>query len=265
MNIPMYVALGVLNWKLGPSKLGMTNGIIEISVYAGLGVIFLYQLWHMYAVNKTIFSQDVPEIEKYRFSQVAVLDFAYLVTFGSELAVVSMLPGFFKDTFALSTAQAGMVAAAFAFMNLVARPSGGMFSDKFGRKNMLMVLLAGLTLGYFLMGQIHSGWMLPVAIATTMFCSFFVQAGEGAVFAIVPLIKRRMTGQIAGMVGAYGNVGAVTFLTAFSMVEETKYFFFIIAGAAIFTLGIIAVFMREPKGQIAEILPDGTVHLIDVG
>jgi len=92
-----------------------------------------------------------------------------------------------------------------------------------------------------------------------------VQAGEGAVFAIVPLIKRRMTGQIAGMVGAYGNVGAVTFLTAFSMVEETRYFFFIIAGAAIITLAIIALFMREPKGHIAETMPDGSVHLIDVG
>lgn len=39
----------------------------------------------------------------------------------------------------------------------------------------------------------------------------FVQAGCGAVYAMVPLIKRRMTGQIAGMVGAYGNVGGVTF------------------------------------------------------
>lgn len=52
-----------------------------------------------------------------------------------------------------------------------------------------------------------------------MACSFFVQAGEGAVFAIVPLVKRRMTGQVAGMAGAYGNVGAVTFLTVFSFVS----------------------------------------------
>ncbi len=264
MNIPMYVALSVLNWRLGPSSLGLTDGVLELSVYMLLLLIFFYQLWHMYTINRKIFTEDVPAFDKYHFSQVAVLDLAYMVTFGSELAVVSMLPGFFKDTFELSTVLAGMVAAGFALMNLVARPSGGLFSDKFGRKNMLMALLAGMSLGYLLLGQINAGWMLPVAIVATMVCSFFVQAGEGAVFAIVPLIKRRMTGQIAGMVGAYGNVGAVTFLTVFSMVNENKYFFYIIASSAIVTLILIALFMREPKGQITETLPDGTVHLIDV-
>lgn len=265
MNIPMYAALAVLNWKLGPTQLGMLGETVNLSVYLILSGVFIYQLWHMYSVNKHVFSGEVPAFDRYNFSQVAVLDLAYFVTFGSELAVVSMLPGFFKDTFDLSTAAAGMVAAAFAFMNLVARPTGGLFSDKFGRKTMLMILLSGLAAGYFLMGQIESAWILPLAIAATMFCSFFVQAGEGAVFAIVPLIKRRMTGQIAGMVGAYGNVGAVTFLTAFSMVDDPRYFFYIIAGAALVTLIIVGLFMREPKGQIAETLPDGTVHMIDVG
>ncbi|MBT8438306.1 MAG: MFS transporter, partial [Gammaproteobacteria bacterium] len=86
--------------------------------------------------------------------------------------------------------------------------------------------------------------------------------GEGAVFAIVPLVKRRMTGQIAGMAGAYGNVGAVTFLTVFSFVEPSA-FFLTIGGAAIVTL-IAVQFMDEPEGQMAEIMPDGTVQMIDV-
>ena len=42
----------------------------------------------------------VPQLEKYKFKQVAILSVAYFVTFGSELAVVSMLPLFFLDTFA---------------------------------------------------------------------------------------------------------------------------------------------------------------------
>ena len=46
-----------------------------------------------------------------------------------------------------------------------------------------------------------------------MVCSCFVQAGAGAVFAMVPLVKKRMRGQIAGMAGAYGNIGGVVFLT----------------------------------------------------
>lgn len=52
---------------------------------------------------------------------------------------------------------------------------------------------------------------------------FFVSGGCGAVYAIVPLIKRRMTGQIAGMVGAYGNVGGVLFLTLLSFVSSVVF------------------------------------------
>jgi NNP family nitrate/nitrite transporter-like MFS transporter len=145
---------------------------------------------------------QVPDIHRYSFSQVAVLDAAYLVTFGSELAVVSMLPLFLLDTFGISEVTAGLLASSFAFMNLVARPSGGLISDRFGRKKSLLALLGGLTAGYLLMAQIDSSWPLVFAVMATMACSFFVQAGEGAVFAMVPLVKRRMTGQVAGMVGA---------------------------------------------------------------
>ena len=96
-----------------------------------------------------------------------------------------------------------------------------------------------------------------------MSCSFFVQSGEGAVFATVPLIKRRLTGQIAGMTGAYGNVGAVVYLLVLSFVDYSV-FFMVICATAI--LGFITLlFMEEPKGQIAEINEDGSVELIDVG
>ena len=96
-----------------------------------------------------------------------------------------------------------------------------------------------------------------------MCCSFFVQAGEGAVFAIVPLIKRRMTGQIAGMAGAYGNVGAVTYLTILSFVDYST--FFMVIGASALIVFFIAMMLDEPKGTISEVLPDGTVQMIEVG
>ena len=147
-------------------------------------------------------------------------------------------------------------------MNLVARPTGGWFSDKFGRRKSLMILIGGLSAGYFVLAQIDGSWWIPAAVAATMMCSFFVQAGEGAVFAIVPLVKRRMTGQIAGMTGAYGNVGAVTYLTVLSFVDYST-FFMVISASAVFIF-FACWFLEEPKGQIAEVAADGTVHLIDV-
>jgi NNP family nitrate/nitrite transporter-like MFS transporter len=135
-------------------------------------------------------------------------------------------------------------------------------SDRFGRKRVLLILTAGLVLGYLAMGLVDSSWNLWLAVLVAVCCALFVQAGEGAVFAVVPLIKRRLTGQIAGMAGAYGNTGAVVYLTILSLVDY-RTFFFVIAGSAVF--GFVALlFMEEPKGHIAEVREDGTVELISV-
>jgi len=82
------------------------------------------------------------------------------------------------------------------------------------------------------------------------------------VFAVVPLIKRRLTGQIAGMTGAYGNVGGVTFLTVLSFVSS-EIFFLVIAGAAVCVFLATVFLLKEPSGQMTEVLPDGTVQIIE--
>ncbi|MCK5480876.1 MAG: NarK family nitrate/nitrite MFS transporter [Gammaproteobacteria bacterium] len=263
MNIPMYAALAVLAWKLGPSNTGMLSaGFVNIT-YALLAGLYLFQAVRIYQINKHVFTSIVPEIDRYSFKQVAVLDLAYMVTFGSELAVVSMLPLYFKDTFDLSIVTAGLLGSFFGTMCLVARPGGGWLSDKLGRKTTLVVVLAGLVAGYLLMSFIDSDWPVALAVLVTVFCALFVHFGTGAVFAVVPLVKRRLTGQIAGMAGAYGNVGGVTFLTVLSFVSP-MIFFMVIAGSALITLVVVAFFLEEPEGHMAEVLPDGTVQMIEV-
>ena len=262
MKVPMYGALALLAWKLSPAGVSLLSETSAILTYVLLTVLYLYDISKVWKVNKDIFKQEVPEIHRYKFKQVAVLNILYFATFGSELAVVSMLPLFFSETFELTPVIAGMVASAYAFMNLMSRPGGGWLSDRFGRKPVLLILTAGLALGYALMGMVDSSWPVWLAVLAAMACSFFVQSGEGAVFAAVPLIKRRMTGQIAGMTGAYGNVGAVVYLTILSMVPYST-FFFVIAGTAV--LGFITLLlMEEPEGHIAEVQEDGTVELISV-
>ncbi len=262
MNIPMYIALSVLTWKLSPAGVGLLSDSTANIMWIILAVVFVFQTYQIYQVNKDMLANGVPDNQKYCFKQVAILDWSYFVTFGSELAVVSMLPAFFMETFDLTPVQAGLLGGAFALMNLVARPTGGLMSDKMGRKKTLSVLIFGLAIGYMILSQITSAWAIPMAVVAVMFCSFFVQSGEGAVFAMVPLVQRRMTGQIAGMAGAYGNVGAVTFLTCYSFVDASQ-FFMIIAGCAAVCF-IIVQFLDEPHGHMTEVLPDGTVQLIEV-
>lgn len=262
MKIPMYAILALLTYNLSPAKMGMLSNAAAIGIWAFLVVLYLVEVKKIWDVNKEIFHKPVPEMHQYKFKQVAVLNVLYFATFGSELAVVSMLPLFFADTFELTPVVAGMVASAYAFMNLMSRPGGGWLSDRFGRKPVLLILTAGLAVGYFAMGQVDGSWPLWLAVAAAMACSFFVQAGEGAVFAVVPLIKRRLTGQIAGMTGAYGNVGAVTYLAVFAVVDAST-FFYVIAGTAV--IGFVALlFLEEPQGHMAEVREDGSVELINV-
>ena len=89
-----------------------------------------------------------------------------------------------------------------------------------------------------------------------------VQAACGAVYSIVPLIQRRMTGQIAGMAGAYGNVGGVLFLTVLSFVSPGM-FFVAIAGVSALAF-VSACFLDEPKGFMVEVDEQGNVQRIAV-
>ena len=92
-----------------------------------------------------------------------------------------------------------------------------------------------------------------------------LQLTPSAMQAAPPLylrIKRRLTGQIAGMTGAYGNVGAVVYLTIFTMVEPST-FFLVIACTAV--LGFVSLlFLEEPQGHMAEVDDQGNVQLINV-
>ncbi len=261
MNLPMYAALGVLAWRVSAGVGLISDGVME-AIWVGLAGLYGWQTWQIYLVNKDMLKNGVGEAQKYKFRQVAILNLYYSISFGTELALISILPVFFASTFNLSPIVSGILTGCFACMNLVARPAGGLFSDRFGRRKSLLILLTGVVAGMYLLSQITPEWPVMFAMFTLLACAVFGQAGSGAVFAMVPLIKRRLTGQIAGMTGAFGNVGGVVFLTVYSFVDTSTCFKIIGLSA----LGVLATtwFLEEPKGHTVEIAEDGTVELIEV-
>ncbi len=263
MNIPLFLALAVLTWKLSPAKMGLINELTSYIIYTTLVVIYLVQVWKIWHINAHILKEPVPEMHRYKFKQVAILDWAYLVTFGTELAVVSMLAMFYVSWFDVPKVAAALLAGIYPFINLFARPGGGLISDKIGRKLTLIIVFLGITASFLTLGLVSKEWPVWMVVAITIAGGIFSKAGSGAVYAMVPLIQRRMTGQIAGMAGAFGNVGAVIFLTVNSLVDYNQFFLFIgIVSASVFAM--ILIFLEEPEGRMAETLPDGTVQLIDV-
>ena len=53
------------------------------------------------------------------------------------------------------------------------------------------------------------------------------------------------------MAGAYGNVGAVFYLTILTFVQPNTFFYIISAGAFV-SFFFCLIFLREPKGSFSE-------------
>ncbi len=281
-SFPLVGAMGILAWRIGGVQVEgepiISQQVLYV-IYVVLALIYIAHVFKTLQINLPILKRGVKEEEKYPWSSVAALNSTYFANFGAELAVVSMLPMFFELTFKnltndngdyiMTATFAGIIAASFAFVNLFARPLGGLLSDKMkNRKRTMLIYMVGIATGF--LGMAHIGkwgpvvdgvvtivpmldgmWWLVVAVIITILCSIFVQGAEGATFAIIPMIHKKMTGQIAGMAGAYGNVGAVCYLVLYSLVDA-KTFFFIIAGGAALSFIYCLIFLKEPKHSFDE-------------
>ena len=264
--LPLYATLSLLTWKLSGALNPILSEAWAISIHIMIWGVFLIHAYQLVQANAERLSQPIPSIHHYRYRQVFVLAIAYLISFGSKLAVLSMLPMFFFNTFHgshdLSMLDAGFLASSFVITNVIARPIGGWLSDQFGRRLTLALFSAGLALGYFLMAMISPQWSLILTVLVTLICSIFMQAAEGAIFAFVPLVRRAITGEVAGIVGAYGNAGAIVFLIVLTFVSASG-FFLLLGLCSLILLGLV-YFLDEPRNFITEILPDGSLLKIEL-
>ena len=283
-SFPLVGALGVLAWRISNVVIDGSEVLSDTALYIIYAILLAVYAGHVFKtlqINLPYLKAGVPDDEKYHWGSVAALNSTYFANFGAEPAVVSMLPAFFENTFVplkassgsplVTATVAGVVAASFAFVNLGARPLGGYLSDRMSnRKRTMLLYMVGIAVGFLLMafiGQWGEGvdadglktvipmfdglWWLIAAVGITIFASVFVQGAEGATFAIIPMINKRMTGQIAGMAGAYGNVGAVIYLVLFSLVDS-KTFFFVLATGAALSFVVTFFMLEEPKDAFVE-------------
>lgn len=249
-TIPIWGVLSLLVRMV--TKKGYITADISYILYAIIAVMVLQQIYGLIKVNVPILKKGVPEDDKYRFTQIGTLNASYVVTFGAELAVISMLPMFFQKTFEMTPVMAGLFGSVFAMMNFFSRALGGYVSDRTPtRKLAHLIYLAGVAVGFGLMGMMTSQWPLAMAVVVTIICAMFVTGGCGTTFALVPFVKRRITGNVAGYAGAYGNVGAVVFTSLYVTMTDSE-FFLMLGGTAAAVFVFCLFFMKEPAGAFAK-------------
>lgn len=157
-----------------------------------------------------------------------ILTVAYAACFGVEITVDNFAPIFFTDSFGATIAVAGMVAGIFGWINVFARPLGGIVADKIGKTygfNGKTLLLAVLLLieGLGIIWFAKSG-SIGMCIFMMFVFGLSLKMANGATYSLVPFINPLAVGSVAGIVGAGGNIGAmlIAFLFKARAIHITK-------------------------------------------
>lgn len=154
--------------------------------------------------HEVVVKPTLKEGLKVAFSlQTAMLCAGYFCSFGGELAINSILGAYYLKNFAyLGQTTSGRWAAMFGLLNIITRPLGGFIGDliyKVTNGNLwakkFWIHFVGIMAGVFLIiiGKINPH-KLDEMIGLIAVMAIFLEAGNGANFALVPHIHPHANG-----------------------------------------------------------------------
>ncbi len=178
-------------------------------VAAGVVVVGVVS-WTMMADSPRWSANREPVVPKLaaalRLPVTWAMSFLYAVTFGGFVAFATYLPTYLKDVYDFDLTQAGTRTAGFALAAVVARPIGGVLSDRIHPRPVVITSLTGAAL----MALVVATQPAPELAAGLSFIAmaFLLGIGMGGVFAWVALrAPADRVGSVAGIVGAAGGLG----------------------------------------------------------
>ncbi|OAA56276.1 nitrate transporter CrnA [Niveomyces insectorum RCEF 264] len=183
----------------------------------------------------------------------------YACSFGAELVIDSNLGSYYYRNFPyLGQTGSSSWAAMFGLLNVFFRPAGGLLGDciythtgsVWGKKTWMTFL--GVVAGAF---EMAIGLSDPHR-QSTMFglmvgLAFFMEAANGAVFAVVPHVHPFANGIVSGLVGASGNLGGIVFAVIFRYNGTAYAKSLWIMGVVSMGANVAVAFIKPiPKGQV---------------
>jgi len=181
--------------------------------------------------------------------RVWIMAIQYACCFGVELTINGSMANYLYTEFTeegcientttevvecsiLGKDNASIIAGCFGLMNLFARALGGLSSDRLnkmwgirGRLAAQFIALLGEGIMLLIFSRIEE---LGAAIFMLLMFSVFVQASEGTTFSLTPFVVARAVGQVSGIVGAGGNIGAVSWNTMIKQLDSTREAYYVL-------------------------------------
>lgn len=179
----------------------------------------------------------------------------YAVIFGGFVAFSTYLPTYLNNVYGYDLTDAGSRTAGFALAAVLARPVGGILSDRWGPARVITLSLGGAALGAIAVAvkpppEIAAG-------AAFLLLASAVGLGSGAVFAwVAQRAPASAVGSVTGIVGAAGGLGgyfpplvmgatydpvAHSYLTGLLLLAVTT------AGTLLFTLVLSQLYQSQDK------------------
>ncbi|CAG8971023.1 hypothetical protein HYALB_00005260 [Hymenoscyphus albidus] len=191
--------------------------------------------------------------------QTLALAAPYACSFGGELAINSIIGSYYLKNFPhLGQTGSGRWAAMFGLLNVVFRPLGGLVADiiyKYTHSvwaKKLWIVFCGVTMGCFELAiGLTNSHQEATMFGLVAGLAIFMDASNGANFAVVPHVHPFANGILSGIVGASGNLGGIIFAIIFRY-NGSHY------GRVIWIIGAISIGVNlsvswirpVPKGQI---------------
>jgi NNP family nitrate/nitrite transporter-like MFS transporter len=184
-------------------------GVTHLIVAAAL-VVVAFLVWTTMQDSPAWVPNTNPVVPKLaaamRLAVTWQMSFLYAVAFGGFVAFSTYLPTYLKDVYDFDLTQAGTRTAGFALAAVVARPVGGVLSDRSGSRLVAAVAFGGAAV-LAVVVSLQPAPEVPAGLSFVTLAAF-LGLGTGAVFAwVAEMAPKERVGSVSGIVGAAGGLG----------------------------------------------------------
>jgi DHA1 family tetracycline resistance protein-like MFS transporter len=173
---------------------------------------------------------------------ISIILIVFIDLLGFSL-ILPLLP-YYAKTFNASDTVTGLLVASYAAVQLIGAPLLGRLSDRYGRRPVLLVSIAGTFIGFVLLGFARALWMLFASRIIDGFTGGNLNVAQ-AYIADVTDAKSRSKG--LGMIGAAFGLGFIIGPVTGGLLSRWGYAVpaFAAAGLALMNLILVAVWLPE--------------------